>query len=490
MTESLSTRQLSDLPRISSGITGLDAVLGGGLPQNRTVLIAGQIGSGKTTLANHLAFHHARNGGNVVVVSFLAESHDVLLDNLRAFQFFQEDLVGGPIQYLNVLTQLVEGGIDAVLDTVRREVRDKKATLLVIEGTSILEDISSTPFDLRQFAQRTEGLCSMLGCTGVLLTSHIGDNLRLLGGSVNGVVLLSHATFGRRRVRLLEILKMRGVAYATGEHEFEISPNGVEVYPRLESLVGRERPQQLSDHGLGTGSNHIDTMMGGGLRPLSITMITGTPGAGKTILGLSFIVEGAIHGERGLIVGFHEREGDLVSTAQNVGRNLRAYLDKGIVKVVWNASLELSADAWAWQVLNAVTEHGAQRVFIDALTDVQRVMTTPERTPAFVTALSNELRARGATVMMSTEIESYTDTSLKIPIPAVSASTDAGIFLRHVELNGRIRRMISILKVRQSASDPVIQEMEITNQGIIVMQPFKAVSGVLTGRAIEGSGES
>jgi circadian clock protein KaiC len=85
--------------------------------------------------------------------------------------------------------------------------------------------------------------------------------------------------------------------------------------------------------------------------------------------------------------------------------------------------------------------------------------------------------------MMSTEIESYTDTNLTIPIPAVSASTDAGIYLRHVEDSGRIRRMISILKVRQSASDPVVQEMEITDQGIIVTQPFHAVSGVLTGRA-------
>jgi circadian clock protein KaiC len=160
-----------------------------------------------------------------------------------------------------------------------------------------------------------------------------------------------------------------------------------------------------------------------------------------------------------------------------------------MVTMLWNPPLEVSADAWAWQVLAAVKDHGCQRVFIDALTDVQRIMTSPERTPAYVTALANELRASGTTVMMATELEAYVDTKIAIPVPSASASMDTGILMRHVELNGRISRMISVMKVRQSASDPVIQEMEITDQGIVITQPFQATSGVLTGRAVTGSGE-
>jgi circadian clock protein KaiC len=116
-------------------------------------------------------------------------------------------------------------------------------------------------------------------------------------------------------------------------------------------------------------------------------------------------------------------------------------------------------------------------------------MTSPERLPSFVTALSNELKRLGTTVLISAEIESYTDTAFAMPVPAASASMDVGLLMRHVEVNGRLRRMFSILKVRQSASDPVIQEFEITSQGIVVTQPFKATSGTLTGRAGPGNSE-
>ncbi len=471
------------LERVSTGVTGLDTVLGGGLPTRRTCLIAGAPGSGKTTLGNQMAFAHADSGGRVIVATLLAESHDVLLGNLRGFRFFDQRLLGDRLQYLNVLTTLIDQGLDATIDVISQEVRQFNASLVIIDGTAVIGDLAASPFDLRHFIQRLEAQFSLLGCTTVLLTSAIDQDLQLLSGQVNGSIVLRNELVGSRHVRSLEVTKMRGVRHAGGRHDFAILDDGVAVFPRLESIVGTQRPPDRITHGLGTGVAILDTMLSGGIKPLSSTLVIGTPGAGKTILGLSFLTEGARRGERGLMVGFHETSDDLAMTAAGVGLNLGEHIDSGRVRVLWHPPLELSADAWAWEVLDAVDTLRPARVFLDAITDVERTMTAHERISMFIPALINELRVRGATLMVSAEIESFSSDVLTVPVPAASATMDNGILLRHVEINGQLRRLVSVLKVRQASSDPAIREMEITDQGIVISRPFTVSSGLLTGRA-------
>jgi circadian clock protein KaiC len=130
-----------------------------------------------------------------------------------------------------------------------------------------------------------------------------------------------------------------------------------------------------------------------------------------------------------------------------------------------------------------VAEHQPQRVFIDALTDVQRFITAPQRMPTYAAALTNELRARGATTLIATEIGAYVDDNLAVPVPAASATMDNGILLRQVELRSSLHRLISVLKARQMETDPAIREFTISDQGITVSAPFAAASGLLIGRA-------
>jgi circadian clock protein KaiC len=477
-----------ELPRLSTGITGLDLITGGGLPARRTCLIAGLPGTGKTTFANQLAFFHAAQGGRVIVATLLTESHDVLLENLQSFSFVNSGLIGDDVRYVSILAPLLEGGLDATLEVLRQEVRRSSATLLIVDGTAIVEDVTTSSLDLRRFAQQLETQFAILGCTSVLLTSATGEELHLLASHVNGVILLRNSLVGAQHVRSLEIIKLRGARSINGVHEFAITDSGITVYPRLESVVGYHRTAQTPTHGLGTGVVLLDAMLGGGLMPLSTTLVMGTPGAGKTILGLNFMVEGAENEEPGLVVSFHETTDDLISTAEGIGLNLRQHIDRGLIRVLWNAPLEISADAWAWQVLTSIDEYRPRRIFIDAMTDVQRIMTAPERSSIFFSALVNALRARDVTTMMTAEIDEYTDERLSVPIPAASATMDNGILLRHVEIQGQLRRLVSVLKVRQSQSDPGIRELEITNRGMVISGPFSAASGLLTGRAAPVSG--
>jgi circadian clock protein KaiC len=217
----------------------------------------------------------------------------------------------------------------------------------------------------------------------------------------------------------------------------------------------------------------------------------GTPGSGKTLLGLSFLMEGAARGERGLLAGFHETEPDLITTAARIGLDLRGAIATGMVRVLWDPPLELSADAWAWRLLAAVDHHRPERVFIDALTDIQRFISSPQRMPTYASALTNELRARGATALIATEIDAYVDDQLIVPVPAASATMDNGILLRQIELRSSLHRLVSVLKSRQMETDPTIRGFLISDQGIVVNSPFAgATSGLLTGRAVPAEGSS
>src|SRR5918993_3960740 len=332
-------------PRLETGVPGLDAVLGGGIPVGRTCMVAGAPGVGKTTLGNQLAFHHAATGGRTLVATLLAETHDLMLANLRGFRFFDPTLVGDRVHYLNLFDALVEEGLDGVVASIRRVVRDAGASLLVIDGVAAIEDVASSPIALRRFAQQLQAQAAVLSATTVLLTGHDREELGVLGAHFDGVLVLANERKDARHVRYLEVLKLRGGQHVTGTHEFAISGNGLTVFPRLESATGAYRPPEALEErsGLGTGVPGLDAMLGGGLLPLSSTLVMGTPGAGKTLLGLSFLMEGANRGDRGLIAGFHETEPDLISTAAGIGLDLRGAVEAGIIRILWGPPPKLSA---------------------------------------------------------------------------------------------------------------------------------------------------
>lgn len=486
MTNFRGLREVPPVSRMPTGIVGLDAILDGGIPAGRTCLIAGPPGTGKTTLGNQLAFNHAAAGGSVVFATLLTESHDVMLQNLRGFRFYDSRLPGDRIRYINLLSALHDGGLELVTSTIRREIREAGANLLVVDGIAIIDDVATSPFDVRHFAQQLDAQAALLGCTTVILTDPSAEDLRRLGAQLNGMVLLRNERVHSHHVRTLEVTKLRGGRHAGGVHHFAITESGAEVYPRLESYAGKGRPAQDVDDRLGTGVSEIDQMLGGGIPPLSSTMVLGTPGVGKTLFGLSYVAEGTRLGERGLIASFHETAAELAGAAEGIGLDIARHFETGLVQVLWDPPLELSADAWAWRLLEAVRRHRPRRVFIDAITQMQHLITSPERIPAFMQALTNELRALGTTVLFTSEIEAYADDRLAVPVSPPSAAMDNGVLLRHMELNSELRRLISVLKARQSTTDLTIRELLIGDRGIEVTGPFISASGLLTGRGTQG----
>ena len=460
---------VTGLEIVPTGVAGLDVILGGGLPAAGAYLIAGIPGTGKTTLGNQLAFLHAAGGGSAVFATILAESHGRMLAHLRQFAFFDPALVGERVHYANLLESLDEGGLDGLLVETRRVVREHHASLLVIDGTTAAEDLAPSPLDYRRFTQALQVQATLLGCTTILLSHRRPEEVDAIATHVDGVVVLARERLDGQARRSAEVTKLRGVAHRTGGHDLAITGAGVAIYPRLESVVGNTEPLAPEpEDRLGFDVPGLDAMLAGGLPARSSTVVLGPTGTGKTTIALHFAAAGADQGEPVLFAGFRETEPSLNRTAAGLGLGLDRHIESGLARVLWQAPLDLSPDQWAWSLLDAVAAHRPRRVVVDALSDVVRFIAGRERMYGFAVALTNELQARGTTALFTIELDTLAPGDVGVPLPASSAAMDNGVLLRAVERQARLRRWVSVLKLRQSGFDPAIREFVIGDRGVEV----------------------
>ena len=470
-----------ELARLSTHIPGLDTVLGGGLFVGDAYLVTGKPGTGKTTLGNQMAFAHARAGGTVLFATLLTESHDRMLAHLRGFPFADTSLVGERIHYISLLDALRDGDVDGVMATLLTTVRGHRASLLIIDGAGAARMLAHSSFDFARFIHGIQARTAILGCTTVLFS---GERESAEAEThADGVITLSNTSDHSRDVRWLRVSKLRGSRYLNGRHSFTIGDDGVVVFPRLEVAHAKIEPAWPdTQERLEFGVTGLDAMTGGGLSAGTSTLVFGTPGSGKTILGLHFLAEGARQGERGLIAGFQETRPALASTANGADIELDSAIDSGLVRVLWRSPLDLAPDEWAWQLLAAIEEHRPRRLVIDCFSDLGPFFGHPDRMSTFATALAIDLRDRGVTTLFNFEVDTLVGPELMVPVPNLSATMDNALLLRTVELRSAQHRMVTILKQRQTAHDTTIREIAIGPQGIVVGDPFDA-SALLSGSA-------
>lgn len=482
-----STSSVPELQRLSTHIPGLDDVLGGGLMVGDAYLIAGKPGTGKTTLGNQLAFAHAAAGGTVLFATLLTESHDRMLAHLHGFRFADHALVGARIHYLSLLGALQDGDIDGALHTLMTMLRTQRATLLIIDGAGAARMFANSKVDYLQFLHALQARTALLGCTLILLSSRQEE--ANIATHVDGVITLVNKPTPLGDVRTLRVSKLRGSFYLQGHHSFTIGHDGIAVFPRLEAASATLEPTwHESQTRLTFGIPGLDAMTGGGLAAGSTTLLFGTPGSGKTLLGLSFLAEGARRGERGLHAGFEETPAALTSTAKGAGMELAPHLASGLLLTMWRPALVLTPDEWAWQLLTIVDEHKPRRLVIDGFNNLLPFFANRERVSRYATALTNNLRDRSVTTVFTLEVDTFVGPEVAIPVPNVSAAMDNGILVRTVELGSTTRRLVSILKQRETDFDPTIREFTIGPQGIEFGDAFDG-HALLTGSAVPSAEE-
>lgn len=474
---------MEQLKRLATGIAGLDALLKGGLVAGASYIVQGRPGSGKTILANQLSFNHARNGGKVLVATLLSESHERLFQYLSTLSFFDPTYIGAQIQFLSAFDTLQNEGLEEVVKLLRREIGRQKATVMVVDGLLNARNKAESQIDTKKFISELQGHAAFAGCTVLFLTSSRPDDGSPEHTMVDGVIEIGEEAIGARSVRRIQLRKTRGSGALSGLHDCEITDEGLVVYPRLESLYSHpSRPDPADTLKISSGVPSLDTLIGGGLACASATLAMGPSGVGKTSLGLQFLAQGTPEAPS-LHFGFYESPQRLMLKAAALGIDLAAMERSGALHLCWQPTSEGLLDGLGTKLLQLVETYGIKRLLLDSLGGMTRVATNPARLSDFFSTLTGELRARGVTVLLTSETQRLLGSEVKAPMPDMSSVVDNIFVMRFVEDAAELKRMMTILKVRDSVYDPSLLEVVLDAQGLGLRKARRHAEAVLTGHA-------
>jgi len=457
--------------REPTGIAGLDRILEGGLLRAGVYLIEGPPGAGKTILGNHLCFNAAAKGGRAVYLTLLAESHARMMAHLRRMSFFDENAVGDTVYYIGGFSTLEAGGLDALVTLVRGVMQKQKPTLMVIDGLVSAEEAASSHREFKKFIHEVQTLAEMAQCTVVLLTNtQRGAGVYPEHTMVDGVLRLTDEVTQLRPLRHVQVMKLRGTAPVRGLHSVRISDAGFEVSPRIESrfaLSAFDETRIAQGAKLATGIAELDAMLRGGFRPGSMTMVLGSSGSGKTLLGMQFLAEGLKKREKVVYFGFYEHPSAIVAKCQRVGiHGIAEGVQRGDAALVWHRPVEGVVDELGDSLIATVRKMRATRLQIDGIQGFDLAADFKERMSDVYAALAQELERLGVTTIYTSETRALYGSVIEEPIRGLSAATQNIIVLRHVEHQAQLLRSLTIIKVRDDDYDPSIRELRFTDDGI------------------------
>jgi circadian clock protein KaiC len=352
--------------RFATGVPNLDLVLGGGLLRGTIVMVVGPPGSGKTILGQQIAFCAAGRGEVALYFTGYSETHDKLLAHNRSLEYFVPEAIGAQVQ-MGSLPDLMAEGPEEAKQAVIATARKQHASLVILDGFRSIRGFLPDEQAAAEFLYSLGARLALLGATLlVLVEGDATDRIRDPEQSVCDVILSLHRVVrGGGHRREIEVLKVRGAAPLAGLHPITIDARGLTVYPRLESVVPADSGQ-WSPARAAFGIQQLDTLIEGGLNVGTTTLAAGTPGLGKTLLGLHFLAEGARRGQRGLYAGFTESTAQLRAKAQHFGLDLEAAEREGALELLMVPPHDLDADLVAWQIRERIEARHAERLVIDS----------------------------------------------------------------------------------------------------------------------------
>jgi len=469
------------IPVIATGVGNLDEILGGGLPRRAMTLILGVPGAGKTILAEQVAICQAKQGARVVIFTALSESHEQLLMTLRQFSFFDETLVGDRIRFINIQTMLRDG-LEATADAIVEMVRSEGASIVLLDGFRGVAGFANADRDVRLFLYEVRTRLAFLDVTTLvtLETNIVGGNDSGALTVADGILAVHNTLSGVRHRRSIEVQKLRGMNHLDGLHAIAITADGIVCYPRHEAVYRTINYAYLPER-VRFGLPELDAMLSDGLNRATGTLIAGSPGTGKTLLSLHYLMEGAAAGEPGIYIGFHESAEQLYAKAEHFGLDLRGAVARGTIALECIAPVELEPDVLAALIRERVERVQAQRLVIDPIAQMEGAILEPDRATSYFASLLNYLRERNVTTVMTREISPFPEPRLIFSETPVSVLTENLLILRSLEYQERLYRVISVLKMRFSPFDPSLREFRIEDGGIRVLLIGESGDSVMTG---------
>ena len=479
---------MTDPARASTGIQGLDDILGGGFLANRLFLVEGSPGSGKTTLAFQFLLNGVKQGEKVLYVTLseteeeiqaVAESHGWSLAGITIRELVPAT---DPLLFADQYTVFHPSEVELSETTkkILADVEKIRPTRVVFDSLSELRLLAGNALRYRRQILALKQYFAGSRCTVLLLddltaASHHDLQVQSIA---HGSLLLEHKlpAFGALR-RRLSVSKYRGSPFRGGYHDYVIRRGGLEVFPRL---VAAEHRQESSRERLASGLPGLDRLMGGGLERGTSTLLTGAAGTGKSTIGALFCAKSAEEGKRSALFVFDESVNTLFSRLDGLNVDLRRHAQAGLVTVVQVDPAEMSPGELVQRMRHEVESREACIIMIDSLNGYLSSMPDENDLIIQLHELLTYLGQHGvATILVSAHI-GLLGTQMTSPVDA-SYLADSVVLLRYYESEGEVRQAMSVIKMRGGEHERTLRDFSMNGGQLRVGEPLREYRGVLTG---------
>ena len=473
--------------KLPTGVRGLDDILGGGIPEFSFNVIAGMPGCGKTTMAHQIVFANATAKKPALYFTVLGEPAMKMLRYQQQFSFFDESKVGNAIRFINLSDLVLNQDLSAVLAEIIKQVTTVNPSVVVVDSfRTVMRKALATAgeMEMQSFIQQLTQFLTSWEATTFLVGEYGEEETRgnPLFTIADGLFWLSQKVERNSVVRKLQILKVRGQGSVPGLHTVRISDAGLQAFSRTLGFVLKNK-KPARRRRLSMGIPDLDKMMGGGVLEGDSLLIAGPSGTGKTALATQFIAAGLRNGEPAIMAIFEERPKGYTDRADSFGLNLKTPLEKGKLEILYLRPLDLSVDETMQEILDAVERIGAKRLVIDSLVSLEMALAPGFRTD-FRESLYRmivALTGAGVTILSTVEVED-TFTGFSFSHYTISFLTDDIIRLRYVEIDGQLRKVMVVIKMRGGNHSKDIREYVITDKGVVVIHPRSTdYDGLTTG---------
>lgn len=485
------------LPRLSTGISGLDNILHGGLAKGFLYLIEGNPGAGKTTLALQFLIAGAKNGEKGLYLSLaeseaelrhVAASHGMDLDNVEICKISPPEISGEAGQHYTVF-QPAEVELSDVLETILGKVREVKPSRIIIDSMSELRMLARDSLRYRRQILSLKQFFEGRDCTTLLLDERFGENREnqvqtIAHGVLSLEVLQRNYGITRRR---LEVLKIRASSFREGFHDYVIVRGGVVVFPRLVS--GEHRRNPIPSENLPSGIAELDALFKGGVQRGTSTLLTGPTGCGKSTLCTQFVIQAAKRQEKSAIFTFDETRQSFCTRSKGFGMDLDEHLDNGLIHLEQVDPAELSPGEFIYRIYRGVEEKQWRIVVIDSLNGLLNSMSEEQALTVQLHELLSYLNEIGVASFMVLAQHGLLGSAMSSPTD-VSYLADNVLLLRYFEAGGEVRQAISAVKRRSGPHERSIRELRMNSGKVSIGEPLTNFAGVLTGTPEYREGQS